>query len=108
MAYADDVFIMGRRLQDLKEVFTSLVEQTSKMGLEMCEKKTQCMIVSSRLFKKNECAKIGLYNFEIVEDYTYLGTSKSKKKLRPGIERKRRIRVNLCRVGPLPDGSLCT
>jgi hypothetical protein len=108
MAYADDVFIMGRRLQDLKEVFTSLVEQTNKMGLEMCEKKTQCMIVSSRLFKKNECAKIGLYNFEIVEDYTYLGTSKSKKKLRPGIERKRRIRVNLCRVGPLPDGSLCT
>jgi hypothetical protein len=30
MAYADDVIIMGRRLQDVEEVFTSLVEQTIK------------------------------------------------------------------------------
>jgi hypothetical protein len=37
--YDDDVVIMGRRLQDVKEVFTSLVEQTSKMGLEINEKK---------------------------------------------------------------------
>jgi hypothetical protein len=34
MAYADDVVIMGRRLKDVEEVFTSLVEQTNKMGLE--------------------------------------------------------------------------
>ena len=35
MAYddADDVVLMGRRLQDIEEVFTSLVEQTNKMGL---------------------------------------------------------------------------
>jgi hypothetical protein len=33
MAYADDVVIMGRRLKDVEEVFTSLVEQTNKMGL---------------------------------------------------------------------------
>ena len=32
MAYADDVVIMWRRLQDLKEVFISLLEQTHKMG----------------------------------------------------------------------------
>jgi hypothetical protein len=68
MAYADDVVIIGRRLQDLKEVFTSLVEQMNKMGLEIYEKKTQCMIVSSKLFKENECVKIGSYNFEIVAD----------------------------------------
>jgi len=34
-AYADDVFIMGRWLQDVKEVFTSLDQQTYKMGLEI-------------------------------------------------------------------------
>ena len=34
MAYAHDVVIMGRRLQDVEEVFTSLVEQTNKMGSE--------------------------------------------------------------------------
>jgi hypothetical protein len=34
MAYGDDVVITGRILQEVKDVFTSLVEQTSKMGLE--------------------------------------------------------------------------
>ena len=32
-AYVDDVIVMGRRLQDVEEVFTSLVKQTNKMGL---------------------------------------------------------------------------
>ena len=38
MAYAD-VDLMGRRLQDAEEVFTSLEEQTNKTGLEINEKK---------------------------------------------------------------------
>jgi sorting nexin-29 len=50
MAYADDVVIMGRRIQDVKETFTSLVEQTNKqtnkMGLEINGKKTKLMIMS--------------------------------------------------------------
>jgi hypothetical protein len=29
MAYADDVVVIGRRLQDAEEVFTSLIEQTN-------------------------------------------------------------------------------
>ena len=37
MAYADDVFVRGGRLQDVKEVFTLLVEQTNRMGLETNE-----------------------------------------------------------------------
>jgi hypothetical protein len=41
-----NVVIMGRRLQDVKEVFTSLIEQTNKMGLEINEKKTKFMTVS--------------------------------------------------------------
>ena len=39
MAYAD-VFIMGRRLRVVEEVFTSLVEERNTTGLEMKEKKT--------------------------------------------------------------------
>ena len=31
--------VMGRRLQDVEEVFTSLVEQTKKMGLEINKKR---------------------------------------------------------------------
>ena len=33
MAYSD-MAIMGRRLRDVEEVVTSLVEQTNKMGLK--------------------------------------------------------------------------
>jgi hypothetical protein len=32
IAYANDVVTMGRRLQDVKEVLISLIEQTKKMG----------------------------------------------------------------------------
>ena len=39
MTYADDVVIMGRRLQGGEEVFTSLIERTNKMGLEINKKK---------------------------------------------------------------------
>jgi hypothetical protein len=36
IAYADDVVIMGRRLQDVEEVFTALFEKkTGKMGKEI-------------------------------------------------------------------------
>ena len=44
MAYADDVVITGRRLQNAEKVFTSLIEKTNKMGLEIHEKKTKFMI----------------------------------------------------------------
>ena len=40
-AYADDVVITGRRLQNIEEVFTSLIKKTNKMGLEINEKKRQ-------------------------------------------------------------------
>ena len=38
MAYADDVVIMGRILQDVEEVFISLVKKTNEMGLEKIKK----------------------------------------------------------------------
>jgi len=37
MAYTDDLFVMGRRLQDVKEVFTFLIKQTNRMELETNE-----------------------------------------------------------------------
>jgi sorting nexin-29 len=53
MAYADDVVIMGRRIQDVKETFTSLVEQTNKMGLEINRKKTKLRIMSWKPYNEN-------------------------------------------------------
>jgi hypothetical protein len=39
MAYADGIVIVGRRIQDVKEMFTALTDQTSKLGLEINEKR---------------------------------------------------------------------
>jgi hypothetical protein len=39
MVYVADIFIMGKRLQDVEEVFTSLIEKTNKMRLEIKEKR---------------------------------------------------------------------
>ena len=38
MTYVDDI-VITRKLQEVQEVFTSLVEQTNKMGLEINKEK---------------------------------------------------------------------
>jgi len=57
MAFADDVFIVGKRLQNVKEVFTSLVEQINKMGLQT-NKKTEFVIISREPYNENEYVKL--------------------------------------------------
>jgi len=54
MTYADDVVIMGRRLQNFDGVFTSLVENKNKIRLEMNEKYTKFAIISRKLDNENE------------------------------------------------------
>jgi hypothetical protein len=39
MTYADDVVITGTWLQHVEEVFTSLVDKTDKMGLEIMKRR---------------------------------------------------------------------
>ena len=68
MALIYDVVITGRRLQDVEEVFTRLVKQTNKMGLEINGKKT--FMIAWKPYSDNEYVKLHTYNFEIVEDYT--------------------------------------
>lgn len=78
----------GRRLKDV-EVFTSLVEQTNKLGLEIHGKKTKFMIVSWKPYDENEYVKLFTYNFKIVKDHAYLGTIvASKKELRWEVEKR--------------------
>jgi isopenicillin N synthase-like dioxygenase len=47
---------MGRRLQDVK-VFTSLVRQRDKMGLEINKEKTK--FISQKPYHENEYVKLG-------------------------------------------------
>jgi len=49
MTFADDMVIMGRQLQRGKEIFTWLVKQTNKIGLEInLKRETKFMIVSQK------------------------------------------------------------
>jgi hypothetical protein len=48
MAYAADMASMGGRLQEGTEGFTSVVEQTNKMGIEINVKSTKFIIVSRK------------------------------------------------------------
>ena len=69
-ACADYVVIMGRRLQDSEEVFTLPVEQTSKMGLEINEKRQNLLLDHRKPHNENEYVKVSKYNFKIAEDCT--------------------------------------
>jgi len=59
MTHADDVIIMGRRLQDVEKVFTWLIEQTNKMGLGMNGRKTKFMIVSRKALQRKWICRTG-------------------------------------------------
>jgi len=72
VAFSDDVGFIGRRLKDVEEVFTLLVEETNKMGLEIKGNKIKLMIASRKPYNENEYVKFGTYNFEIVKDYIYI------------------------------------
>jgi len=62
IAYVADMLFVGRRLQD-DEVFTSLVEKTNKMGLEINGKKTKFVIVSRQPYHENEFVKLGIMEY---------------------------------------------
>jgi hypothetical protein len=88
MAYANDVVIMGKKLQEVEKVLTSQVEKTNKMVLETNVKKTKFMTVSRMPYNENKCVKLGKYNSEIANDYTYLATIQTNKnELRPNNEK---------------------
>ena len=60
----------------LKKYFTTLVEQTNKIGLEINEKSTKFMIVSGQAYNENEYVILGTYNREIVKDMIWYKRNK--------------------------------
>jgi hypothetical protein len=52
-------------------------EAAYSMGLEINEEKTKCMIITNKEARGNNLGKnliIGDHNFEVVEEFKYLGT----------------------------------
>ena len=63
---------IGRRLQDIEEIFRSLVKKQIIWDYKFI-KKRQFMIVSQKPYNKNEYVKLGTQYLEIIKDHTYLG-----------------------------------
>ena len=75
MAYADDIFIIGRALASTKEGFQLLEEVSKEVGLVIDEGKTKYMVAANtQIFSKPHAIQIGRYSFERVDSYTYLGS----------------------------------
>ncbi|XP_055375392.1 uncharacterized protein LOC129608093 [Condylostylus longicornis] len=71
-AYADDIVILSRNANVLKEIFTKLAEATAGVGLHINEKKTKYFI-KSRTPRITHNLSIGTYTFESVTQFKYLG-----------------------------------
>lgn len=76
MAYADDVVLISRSIQEMKTSFIQLEEESTKMGLRVNETKTKYMIATreENRWKQIDNIAIQKYKFERVRSFKYLGS----------------------------------
>lgn len=77
LAYADDIDIVSRSVEDLKESFIKIGRTAREIGLEISEEKTKTAHITSkiRVRRIGQSLTIGEYNFEVVNTFKYLGTN---------------------------------
>lgn len=74
--YADDLNILGRSVPAIREIFGNLEKAAKEIGLVVNEQKTKLMVQSKK--RKNQIGQnitIGDYNFEVVDNFSYLGSN---------------------------------
>jgi sorting nexin-29 len=92
IGYADDLNIVGRSLTALQEVFEPLETAAKRIGLSINEDKTKIM-KQSRSQRNDPRQNISFkdtYNFEVVNEFAYLGSTITKEN-EDHVEIKRRI-----------------
>ena len=73
LAYADDIDIVGRTINSVKEACLALSKAASNMELTINEEKTKFMQVTSKPLMISELI-VGEQKFEVVLLFKYLGT----------------------------------
>lgn len=74
--YADDLNILGRSIITIKEAFNNLEEAAKEVGLTVNEHKTKLVVqCKKRKSRIGQNITIGNYNFEVVNNFTYLGSN---------------------------------
>jgi hypothetical protein len=105
LAFADDLVILTRSQNELRNVVKRLEAKAATMGLYINEEKTKYMEWTDKVFQEGKFLKIDaesgkVYKFKEVDKFTYLGTIFTRK---PNIETEIEARImsgNRC-VGAL-------
>jgi hypothetical protein len=70
LGYADDIVLVGRNINALRELFIELEKEGKKFGLNISEGKTNYMEVSRNHTKEPlQKLRMGSYNFESVREH---------------------------------------
>jgi hypothetical protein len=72
-AYADDVVIVSRNKNALKDTIVNTESETRKRGLRINENKTKYMEVTTAA-SNSDHLRCGKYEFEHLKEFTYLGS----------------------------------
>lgn len=73
IAYADDVLIIGRSTNAIKNIFKNLEKEAKEIGLTINENKSKYMQINTKKQGSRRKMKINKYEFEEVSSFKYLG-----------------------------------
>jgi sorting nexin-29 len=76
LGFADDVDIVGRNIRSITDAYSKMEREANKIGLYVNEEKTKLLMVAASERTKNFVGshlKIGDKNFEVVNEFCYLG-----------------------------------
>lgn len=75
LAYADDLVLTSRRIQDLEEIYIELEKQTKMLGLKINIQKSKYMNVTKKApHQQTNKIQIGVHSFDKVNEFVYLGS----------------------------------
>src|ERR1700743_2498323 len=77
--FSDDLDVIGRNMDVVKEKFIALEEDGSNFGLKVNDGKTEYIIVSSSDRQYGPTVTINQHIFKVVENFVYLGSQVNSK-----------------------------
>ncbi|XP_054084799.1 uncharacterized protein LOC128921370 [Zeugodacus cucurbitae] len=78
LAYADDIDIIGNNTRAVSSAFSRLDKDAKRMGLVVNEDKTKYLLSSNKQSAHSRLGSqvtVDTHNFEVVDNFVYLGTS---------------------------------
>ncbi|XP_054085666.1 LINE-1 retrotransposable element ORF2 protein isoform X1 [Zeugodacus cucurbitae] len=78
LAYADDIDIIGSNNRAVCSAFSRMDKEAKRMGLEVNEDKTKYLLSSNKQSAHSRLGShvtVDSHNFEVVDNFVYLGTS---------------------------------